>query len=90
MSKSDTKKALENLKQRVINTKNNLMWLKSNTAEDAYQETIRCANEIDILIQGYERQIELNKKMNLKIKHQKGILKVLQQKQGDSNGKTNI
>ncbi len=88
MSKSDTKKALENLKQRVNNTKNNLMWLKSNTAEDAYQETIKCTNEIDILIQGYERQIELNRKMNLKIKHQKGILKVLQQKQGDRKWKS--
>lgn len=83
MSKTDTEKALRNLKRRTNNTKNNLEWLKSNATEEAYQDTIKCANEIDTVIQAYERQIELNKKMNLKIIHQKGMLRALQQKQGD-------
>ncbi len=82
MGISKTHKALISLKQRVKNTESNLLFLRNNTTDELYQETVKCTNEIKILIESYEKQIELNKKQNIKIKNQRGILKVLQRKQG--------
>ena len=80
MSRSNTEKALRSLKERVDNAKTSINWAREHLYKYSLKETEKVIDEIDTLIQAYERQIELNKKQNLKIKHQKGILKVLQQK----------
>lgn len=90
MSKSITQRALTDLKTRVNYIYQNIELIKAIKNEETVNETLSVTNEIKILIDSYEKQIELNKKQNLKIKNQKSILKVLQQKVGVKNGKANI
>lgn len=90
MSKSITQRALMDLKTRVNYIYQNIELIKAIKNEETVNETLSVTNEIKILIDSYEKQIELNKKQNLKIKNQKSILRVLQQKVGVKNGKANI
>lgn len=83
MGISKTKKALISLRQRVETTENNLIFLRNKATDELYQETVKCKDEIKTLIQAYENQIELNKRQNIKIKNQRGMLKALLRKQGD-------
>ena len=43
---------------------------------------------IEKLVEAFEKQIELNKKQNIKIKNQRAILKTLQQKQERTTNKS--
>lgn len=90
MGLSKTRKILNNLKQRVVAVEINFELEKNKMISEVYTETVKCKDEIKTLIEAYEKQIELNKKQNIKIKNQRRILKVLQQKQGDVDGKANI
>ncbi len=90
MSKSITQKALSDLKIRVNNVYQNIDLVKKFETKETSDAVLRITNEIKILIDSYEKQIELNKKQNIKIKNQKAILRVLQQKAGVKNGKANI
>ena len=90
MSKSITQKALSYLKIRVNNVYQNIDLVKKFETKETSDAVLRITNEIKILIDSYEKQIELNKKQNIKIKNQKAILRVLQQKAGVKNGKANI
>ena len=90
MSKSITQKALSDLKIRVNNVYQNIELVKKFETKETSDAVLRITNEIKILIDSYEKQIELNKKQNIKIKNQKAILRVLQQKAGVKNGKANI
>lgn len=83
MGISKTKKALKSLKQRVKTTENNLIFLRNKATDELYQETVKCKDEIKTLIPAYENQIELNKRQNMKIKNQRGMLRALLRKQGD-------
>lgn len=82
MGISKTKKALKSLKQRVKTTEDNLIFLRNKATDELYQETVKCKDEIKTLIQAYENQIELNKRQNIKIKNQRGMLKALLRKSG--------
>ncbi len=83
MGISKIKKALKSLKQRVKTTEDNLIFLRNKTTDELYQETLKCKDEIKTLIGAYEKQIELNKRQNIKIKNQRGMLKALLRKSGD-------
>lgn len=78
---SKTKKALRSLKRR-IEAVEEYFELK-HICDEKHIETLKCKDEIKILVEAYEKQIELNKKQNIKIKNQRGMLKVLQQKRCD-------
>ena len=90
MSMSKTKKALLDLKYRVKIFEENLEFECEGASGQEVVEALKINDEIKKLIEAYEKQIGLNKKQNIKIKNQRGILKVLQEKQGDINGKTDI
>lgn len=90
MSKSITQKALTDLKTRVNHTYENIELIKAIKNEETVNNTLAVINEIEVLVSAYERQIELNKKQNIKIRNQKALLRVLQQKAGVENGKANI
>ncbi len=85
MGLSKTKKVIIRLKERAENTihVSKLGILpNSSISEDIVQDAVEVANDTIALINAYEEQIELNKKQNIKIKNQRGILKILQRKQG--------
>lgn len=90
MSKSITQKALMDLKVRVNYIYENIELIKAIKNEETVNDTLAVTNEIEVLVSAYERQIELNKKQNIKIRNQKALLRVLQQKAGVENGKANI
>ena len=90
MGSSKTRKALADLKYRVKIVEENLEFKSNVIYGKEVVETLKVKDEIKILIEAYEKQIELNKKQNIKIKNQRGLLRVLQQKQGEKNGKANI
>lgn len=90
MSKSITQKALMDLKTRANYIYENIELIKSIMSEETINNTLVVTNEIEVLVSAYERQIELNKKQNIKIRNQKALLRVLQQKAGVENGKANI
>ncbi len=82
MSKSITQKALMGLKVRANYIYENIELIKAIKSEETVNDTLAVTNEIEVLISAYERQIELNKKQNIKIRNQKALLRVLQQKAG--------
>ncbi len=90
MSKSITQKALMDLKTRANYIYENIELIKAIKNEETVNDTLAVTNEIEVLIRAYEKQIELNKKQNIRIKNQKALLRVLQQKAGVENGKANI
>lgn len=90
MGSSKTRKALVALKDRVKIVEENLEFKNNVIYGKEVVEALKVKDEIKILIEAYEKQIELNKKQNIKIKNQRGMLRVLQQKQGEKNGKANI
>ena len=62
MSKSITQKALSDLKIRVNNVYQNIDLVKKFETKETSDAVLRITNEIKILIDSYEKQIELNKK----------------------------
>lgn len=83
MSKSVAQKALADLKCRTQNAYEALNTTAGQIPLETWKETLIVTNEIQVLIDAYEKQIELNKNQNIKIKNQKGIIRVLQRKSGD-------
>lgn len=83
MGRTVTKKALVDLKYRTKNAHENLDDLAGTIPLETWKETLIVVNEIQTLIDAYEKQIELNKNQNRKIKNQKGLIKALQIKSGD-------
>lgn len=78
------------LKTRANYIYENIELIKAIKNEETVNDTLAVTNEIEVLIRAYEKQIELNKKQNIRIKNQKALLRVLQQKAGVENGKANI
>lgn len=80
MSKSKTKKTIEALQDRVNTIELNGDMIEKAIGRGAFEQTLKCSNEIKTLIEAYAKQIELNKKMNIKIKTQRNELIKLKNK----------
>lgn len=81
MSISKANKTLRALKERVDTVELNGDMIQRAFGEETYQETVKLKDEIKTLIESYEKQVDLNKRLNKKVVAQRGILKVLQRKE---------
>lgn len=88
MGNSKAKKALKALRQRIETIEMNADMIERAVGKETTEETLKCKDEIKALVEAFEKQIELNKKQNIKIKNQRAILKTLQQKQERTTNKS--
>ncbi len=77
MALSKANKALKALKERIETVELNGDMIQKAIGEETYKETIKCKDEIKTLVEAYEIQVENNKRLNKKVKAQRGQLKVL-------------
>ncbi len=82
MSKSDTKKALEALQQRVETVELNGDMIEKAIGKESYEQTVKCKDEIKTVLEGYKRLQTQVKNLNKRVSSQKGQLKVFYKKQG--------
>lgn len=80
---SKAKKALIALKERVVSFEYFEEEVKRTNDEDTFADSIKCKNDIKILIEAYEKQVALNRTLNKKVCAQRGQLNVLYKRRKD-------
>lgn len=80
MSKSETKKKIKALRERVETVEMNEDLMRRALSEDSWKETVKCKDEIKALLGAYDKQMELNRYMNKRIVKQRNLIGALQRK----------
>lgn len=89
MSKSDTKKALKALQQRVETVELNGDMIEKAIGKESYEQTVKCKDEIKTVLEGYKRLQTQVRNLNKRVSSQRGQLKVFYKKRGNED-ETNI
>lgn len=80
MGMTKTKKAILRLQERVNTVEENGDLIKSAVGEESWAETKKVSDDIKTVLEDYHRREQQIERLNKKVAHQKGILRVLQNK----------